>query len=680
MENQPSKTGAPYFAALPPDELCRDLMHKQDTYYNWLMVSGRLGRWRTAFDTYYGQREKHNSAFVTQAGVKGELSFLMANEYRSLVQHLIVLATQNRPSIECATANTDRMSEDIAILGRQLLDSYRKEGGLDKNAKHAIEIALIMDLAWAFTEWDTTKGKPVRPDMSGKMVTDGDVTSRARTPLDVTFDYTRDMGSVLEWQMVRDLVNKYDVAAQYPEHAEELIGLSRDRTRDSMYRFGDTGIYGFNYIDSPLVERFTFFHDKTPAMPNGRMYQFFTDKLWVFDGPLPYRRLPGRRVCPNEMIASALGYSNANDLLSLQDVMDALVSAGVTNMTSTGVNNIWCKPNQNLDFEQLSSGMNYLESEEKPEVLILNKLPPEWFSLANFIVARMEAYSGVNSVARGNTEGKDLSGAAMALLQSMAIQFNSGLQQAYNQVVEDINNDALSHLQDFAKSNRVALLAGEDGKYRLKNFSGKGLSDIQRVYCRQANSMQDTTAGKMLILKDLLSIPGVIKNADQYLKVLQTGNLQPAIEDDSIKLSNIKDENEKLARGEVVLALAYENHPRHFESHTTKMEACKDDPKALKAFGDHLSHHIQVWGQADPIILQALGIPPIAPMNLPGAPPAGIPPTPEESKSPPAPGSGPRPSPAAAGGPQPTPARQPNMPTNPLTKEKWNPENGGLPQ
>ncbi len=667
-----------YFANQDPDSLCKDLMGKIDHYYNWLMVSGRLGRWRIAFDTYYGQRDRHRSSHVTASGEKGELSFLMANEYRNLVQHLLVLATQNRPSVECAAVNTDSKSQEQAILGKQLLDYYRKEGGLDRHAKNALEIAMIMDASWVFTEWDVTKGEALRPDLNGQIVTDGDVTSRVRTPLDVIFDYTRDNGTEHEWQMVRDLVNKYDLAAQYPEKAEDIISTSRDRTRDSIYRFGDQALYGFNYIESPLVERFTFYHKKTPACKNGRMLQFLNGKCWLFDGPIPYRRLPGRRCCPTEMISSSMGYSNANDLLALQDVMDALVSSAVTNMTSAGINNIWCKPDANIDFEQLASGMNFIESDEKPEVLMLNKLSPEWFNLSNWVVSRMEAYSGVNSVARGNTEGKDFSGAAMALLQSMAIQFNSGVQQSYTQLIEDINNDALSLLQDFAKNPKLALIAGENQRYMLESFTGASLDKIQRVYVRQANSLQDTTAGKMTIADKLMSIPNAIKSADDYIQVLQTGMLQPMLEDKNKELLAIRDENEQLSKGQSVAVVAIENHPRHILGHANNIAdpESKKNVQLVQSTLAHIQEHINQWKNADPVLMQALGVPPVPPQLL-GPQPGMM--GPQAPQQPEGPGMGAMQSPPAAGGPLPEPANQPNMPKNPLTGERApQPENGAM--
>lgn len=663
-----------YFAALPGDQLCRELIHKRDAYYKWLMTSGRLGRWRMAFDTYYGQRDQHNSSYVTASGEKGELSFLMANEYRSLVQSVLVLATQTRPSVECATVNSDRASEDQAIFGKQLLDYYRKDGGLDSSVRLALEIALLLDHSWIFTLWNVTKGNPVRPDMKGGVVTEGDIETRPRTPLDAFSDWTNDNGRDFHWQHVTDLVNKFDLAAQFPEKADGILACQRDKSRDSMYRFGDQGVYGYDYEDSPLIEVHTFYHAKTPALPNGRMYQYVDEKTWLYDDKLPYRRLPGRRVCPVEMITSSLGYSNMNDMIALQDVLDAMVSAAVTNMTSCGVNNIWVKPNSNIDFEQLAEGMNYIESEEKPEVLQLNKLPPEWFNLANWVVSRMEAYSGVNAVARGNTQGKDLSGAAMALLQSMAIQINSGVQAAYNQVVEDVNNDALSHLQDFAKVPKLALIAGETGKYMLEKFSQASIDKINRVYCRQSNSMQDTTAGKMVILKDLMAIPGVITDSQKYLEVLQTGNLRPAVEDETRIAAAIRGENEALSKGQQVLALQYENHPKHILSHVANMNdpESKKDPNLVNAHLAHINHHIQQWASGDPMILQALGIPPIAPPPMP----MGAPPPPGNGK--PSEADKNLQAPQAAGGPQRSPAGEPSLPKNPMTGKQWNPSNGGL--
>lgn len=661
-----------YFASLPADELAKELTGKIDAYYQWLLVSGRLGRWRMAYDTYYGQRGMHNASFITASGEQGELSLLMADEYRNLLRHLLVLTTQNKISYECAAVNTDRESIEQTIVGKDVLDYYWREAKVGQTKKLALEMSLVFDFSYVFTRWNVTKGDPIRPDLDGNMLTAGDIEASAKTPLQMCVDFTKECGTEDEWQMECDLVNKYDLAAQYPEKADDILKIKRDTSKDALYAFGDQGLLALTTQDSPLIKRWTFYHKKTPSMPQGRMYQFVDNKTWLFDGPIPYRKLPGSRVCPSEMIMSSLGYSDTNTLLSLQDALDAMVSAAVTNMTSCGVNVIAVKPNSNIDYEELTKGMGYIEAEETPEVLKLAQLSPEWFNLANWIISRMEAYSGVNAVARGNTEGKDMSGAAMALLQSMAVQFNSGMVASYNQLAEEVGNNILYHLQDFAHVEKVALIAGEHNKYMLKSFKAASIDKIQRVFARQSNSIQDTTAGKMTIAQDLMQIPGAIDTPDKYLEVVTTGNLKPLYETKQKKLIAIRDENEKLAKGLPVQVVFTEDHPTHIQEHGAVIwdPDAKSDPTVVQGVLMHIQEHLTVWQQTDPMILQSIGIPPF-PVQLMGPGPQ---PTPEGQGNK---DSKPPQSPPEAGGPKQAPG-MPGAPTNPMTGQQWNPETGGL--
>lgn len=661
-----------YFAALPPDRLAGELLQRIDSYYSWILNSGRLARWRTAYDTYYGQKGTHNSSYVTAGGEKGELSFLMSNEYRSLVQHLLVLAFQSRPAIETVAINTDSKSKAEAYVAKGIVEYFRRDGMIDDNNHDACEISLIMDSGWTFNEWDLTKGSDEAKDPdTGKVVRQGGIRSRARTPLDVVTDFTRPQGNDRDWILVRDPVNKFDLGAQYQGKYEEITGAQRDMAKDAIYRFGDIWQNDTNNLSTD-IDVWTFYHRKSPSMPNGRMFQFVTSKLYLFDGPIPYRKLPGNRICPTEQILSSLGYSNANDLLGLQAVVDAMISAGVTNMTSCGVNTMWSKPNQGFDFNKLAEGMAHVESETKPEVLIMNQLSPTWLPMMNFIISRLEAISGVNSVARGNIEGKDLSGAAMALLQSMAIQYNNGLVRAVNRLTEDSGNDIIQLTQDFAKEPRMGMIIGANNKYMMKSYSGKDIKSIQRVYCRQSNPLKDTTSGKIMILDKYMQIPGVVTSGGQITEILETGQLDSTTEQDRNALLAIDQENEALMMGETPIAV-FTDHPlEHLKRHAKVFASPEDrkDPDLIRRARDHCTQHIVLWQQTEPAILQALGIPPFQPGMM------GMVPPPPGEAPPPSNGSAPTP-------PGPNQAKEvpggPNMPQNPLSGENFNNQTGGLP-
>lgn len=666
-----------YFAELEPDALAAEIIQRKDDYLRWCLNTGRIGRWKIAFDTYYGQRGNHNSSYVTAAGEQGELSFLMSNEYRSIVQQIIVYTTKNKPAIEPACINSDSDSQAAAILGKNYLEYISKQQRIEQLAKQAMEWSMTMDQAWLYTEFDFSRGqiKMINP-LTQKPVAKGQTICSVRGPIDTVIDFTQDNPNHLDWQIKVDLVNKFDLAAQYPEIRDQILSQQRNRQDDAIYRFGDRSIYAYgNDQASPMINRYTLYHRKTPALPQGRFFQCLDGKVTLTPGfvPFDYEELPGTRVCPSEMIGSCMGYSNANDLLALQDVMDSLMSAAVTNMTNFGVNNLWTKPGSGLNIQQILDGMNHCESEEKPEVLVMNHLPPEWFNLTNFIIQRMESISGINSVARGNTAGKDYSGAAMALLQSMAIEFNSGMQMAYNAALENVFNNILVNLQRYGDDELEALVAGKNKQYLVKKFRAAALSPIRRVYIQQSNPFKDTTAGKMAQVEYLLKFPNAIKYPDQIQQVLTTGNLDIPLDPQQKQNICIQDENERLMRGEDVPVVWTENHMAHLSEHlplTWDNDTKVSNPKALAAANKHLNEHLNQWATLPPDRLAIIGLPPYPGMGMmpppQGAPagPGGPPPVNESTQ------------PGVL--PESAPADMPNMPKNPLTNQPFDTATGGM--
>jgi hypothetical protein len=607
-----------YWASGATRDVIREGTKRKDSYYNWLLTSGRLARWRTAYDTYYGQRGTHSSQYVTAAGDQGELSFLMSNEYRSLVQSILTLATQSRPATECIAVNTDFRSQAQAILGNDLLEHYFREKKVERVMKRTLETSLIMDLSWLIPMWDTTLGKDVAVDPDTELpVKEGDVRCISRTPLDVVIDYTRIDPDFNNWVIVRDSINKFDAAALRPERADEIKGLKREMGKDALFRFGDSSWQNSTF-ETDEIDRWTLLHARTLACGEGRMLQWVGNDIDLFDGPLPFRELNVVRCCPTEQILSVFGYSNSNDLLSLQDVFDACISAAATNMTSVGVNTLWMKTNSNIDFRELAKGMGMIESDEKPEVLMMNRMSPESFQFLELVLNRMQTISGVNAVARGDLQGKDLSGSAMALLQSMSIQFNSGVQAAYGQLIEDTGTHIILQLQDFAKEDRVAITAGKARGYMTKEFNASKIDKIQRVYVNQANPYRNTISGRIEIAKEWAQL-GFIKSPEQYVMVLETGRLDTMIEDITNLEMNIRRENEDLLEGQRVPVLAIDHHQKHILGHLKNLEdpEARRDPNLVIDTLMHIQEHLLNWQIMPPSVLAALGIPPLPPA-MPG--------------------------------------------------------------
>ena len=161
-----------------------------------------------------------------------------------------------------------------------------------------------------------------------------------------------------------------------------------------------------------------------------------------------------------------------------------LYSTAVTNQSTFGVQNILVPKGHDLSTAQMSGGLNVMEYDPKVgevKALNLTQTPAEIFNFMQMLEKLAETISGVNSVARGNPEASLKSGAALALVQSQAIQFSMGLQQSYAQLVEDLGTGTISILKTYAQVPRVAAIAGKANRPMMKSFVGADLDQINRL-------------------------------------------------------------------------------------------------------------------------------------------------------------------------------------------------------
>jgi carbon monoxide dehydrogenase subunit G len=341
-------------------------------------------------------------------------------------------------------------------------------------------------------------------------------------------------------------------------------------------------------------------------------------------------------LAPAEQKGTPFGYSPSFDLLCIQEAIDILYSTVVTNQSSFGVQNVLLPNGSNISVSQLVDGLNALFYDPKfpkPEALNLTNTPAEIFNMIDKLERVMETLSGINSVTRGDPEASLKSGAALALVQSMAIQFNSGLQKAYARQVENIGTAVVKILAKFPKTKRIVEIAGKANRTYLKEFSAADLAGISRVTVDLGNPLSRTTAGKVQMAEDLLSNK-LIETGDQYIQVLTTGTLEPLIEGKQAELMLIASENDMMSEGKKPVVAVTDDHALHIREHKVVLASpeARENPGAVTALTEHETEHIRMLEQLsvkNPNLLIALGQTPVQPpapqLPPPGAPPAGGP-------------------------------------------------------
>lgn len=634
-----------YFAADKPENTVRVLNEKASNWFSNIQDSGYLNKIERSWKAFYGDFFGDGGHDISFGGESGEIVNLAVNHYGNLATHIHVMVTGTRPAFQCRAINSDIKSLTQATLGTGLLDYYMREKRLEEILKESVLYAIILGSGFIKLEWNATKGKVydyVQPDPSsivgqdeegnpidenGNLVEalpifEGDVEASLLSPYDVFFDSSKPYFDKNDWVVCRSQANRYDLAKKYPELEQEILATN---TVDQDQQANQDGMVSKNQqTDDVFIKEF--FHKKTESMPNGRYILYVSDDVILEDTILPYRSFPLYRISPANIIGTPHGYTNMFNLLPLQDMLNSMYSTAATNVSAFGVQSIMAPHDSGLDFEQVSSGMQFIKyngaAGGKPEPLQLTATSPEVYQLMNLLERNMETLSGVNSVARGNPEASLRSGNALALIQSQALQYVSGLRGSYNRLLEDVGTGLLHLLQDFAAVPRVAAIAGVNNRTEMKMFKSDDIKLINRAVVDEANALLNTNAGRVQIAENLLQM-GLIDTVDKYLMVLSTGNLDQLIESKIDNLTLIRSENEAMLRGEAVQAIWSEKHSMHIKEHMELLNdvELKKDPQLVQVVLAHVMEHTNLLRTTDPALLGINGEQPLAPSQPPAPQP-----------------------------------------------------------
>jgi len=596
-----------YWASVPPKEIADEILDKVENYYRYMSVTGRLGLYRRSYTYFY--RPRVTGGRLNPTGEQGELTALSINHYRNLLSHLETMTTQQRPAFEPRATNSDARSQSQVILATGLLDYYMREKKMERFIKSGVKDCLIFGEAFVRCEWDASSGEAYGKTETGATVYEGDMKYSNFTPLNCIRDYFKENPSQDDWVVLRETVNKHTLAAKFPDLADEILNDSIDLLEYA----ATTSIQSLGLEDSDNIFMYTLLHKPSPALPGGRLTTCLDNGTVMQDGPIPYKETHVYRIAADEETGTIFGYTVGFDLLAVQEAIDILYSTIITNQSTFGVQNILVPKGHDISTSQLSGGLNLVEYDSnvgKPEAMNLTSTPPEIFNFIGMLERVGETLSGVNSVARGNPESSLKSGAALALVQSMAIQFSQNLQQSYARLVEDVGTGTISILKDFAAVPRVAAIAGKSNRPMMREFSGDDLSSINRVMVDMGNPLTRTTAGKVN-LADALAERNMIDNPDQYIQVITTGRLEPVIEGKQAELLLIKAENEELAEGKPQIALITDQHAQHILEHKTVLAnpQVRRDPESaniIQVTLAHIQEHIGMLQTGDPVLLQLI--------------------------------------------------------------------------
>jgi hypothetical protein len=616
------------------DDFAQEVMERFDRHakqWESLPIANAIFQ---AYRTYHGlssQLGDSPTVNLMEAGEEGEFLALSINHFRGLVRHQIALVTADRPTWDPQARTGDADASKQVSLTRNILDYAMSAKRFDQILYNQMELAKVCASGFQALGWDASLN-------GGK----GDVWACELAPWEVAHEKVRRYSDCQYW-IFRRFESRWDWAAHYadsdPEKAEQIAQLSSDTSMFCGVRYGQDA----QDDDRDRIPVLYVYANATKACPGGRLAIVAAGNLVLLDGPNPYgAESPIVRMCPAEFLATSTPIADSWALLAPQEAYTATVSAIMSRVDIGAVPNIAVQDGTEVDPSTLSGAnhFNLPPGANPPTLIDLLSVPSALPAFAKEMKGSMEELSGINSVTRGNPTENITSGSMAALLQSMAIQFNSADERAYTFNLEAIGTHLIRIYQRMATEAQIISIAGDDQQWTAREFKAEDLDQILRIAVRTASALGKTLAGRKEIADQLLQ-QGVIQHPAEYLEVVQTGNLSPIFKGPVDELVTIKSENERIRRGEPVFVLQTDNHSLHIREHRCELNGDgRYDPKISGPLQQHIMEHYETWQQTSmeaPDVCVAVGFEPLpgalatgqaaaAAQQMPGAPPQNSPP------------------------------------------------------
>jgi hypothetical protein len=604
-----------YWAARPIEEIAAAIEEQFETYKKWGRDTGYFDRVVSAYRAFYG--------FDTQGTLRIErneddVAIMKVNQLKALIRRIHIMVTENKLAYQPRAKSTDAKSQLEADLAKGITEYYGAEKHMHRTLSDGVLGALIQLEYWVHAPWSLAAGYELTAD-GQQVIKSGDQAFETYGPLDVA---KATATATSPWKIIRQKVNKFDEAALHPEFATEILASSIEPDPQDLGLVQRANQVQSADADDDHVHKFILYHDRTPAMPQGRRVEIIAGQV-LSDGELKYVRTPLFRISAGDVLGQAFGDSPTISLLPLQAAMDALFSAIITNNLNNS-NQLIHSADPNLTTRRLGDGQTLVTSASPPVGLNLTNSGGESYKVIDLLVNHQRLLSGVNDTVVGAPGQEVKTAGGQALMLAQAISFVSDLAQSYAQLGSDVASALISNIQQFQTEEMTAYIVGESRAGEIKKFKATDIMQVDRIVCDPANPLIDTLTGRDQQVQQWIQL-GIQVTPQQLIEFYRTGNIDSATEDDFSESIRIRECCELIRKGQKPSALITDNHQKIILGVKGVMtsEEARSDPNVLNAFIAFVTEHLDLMRSMPPdlaAILNGQPLPPAMP-GPPGAPP-----------------------------------------------------------
>lgn len=618
-----------YWARKAGRDFISEIAAKEEAYFESARNRGVLAMWVVAYAAHHGLTPDDLRDFATQgigfSGNELELIRFHLNLIRPYVRHQTSLALGEPASFRALVNNSDHRSLAKSLLTDKIINALYKRYSAPLDME-AAEGDGVFGEGGTHYRWDFLGGDDMRVPRAIELE-DGTQSEhfsieKSGEPI-VTLIYpwslvqeTRVAGEH-QWRMVRELDNRWNLIANFPQHKEELLAVKTDYDR---YDFGTLfrleELY-YNSKDQVTVKHF--YHRRCAAVPEGR-YVMMVNDIILWDGPCPRKRgLPIAVMQSGKFIESTFGYADAWDLIAITQALNQVNSDEMQNYATFGRQSVAIEKGTEVTLDALAQGTAFYvpPGAQMPKAVQLAAVPDTLPKIKEYLHKMLDTVSGQNAASRGDPDPNVRSGEMNALLDSIAIRYQSFRQDAARRFRIEGATILLDLITRYGETPFLVDIAGIEQRSYVAEFTKEDLSGVQRIDIEQISPLMQSTAGRLQIVTALRALPPEDRAA--AYEMVTSGNTTRWLKTENSCEMYVRKENELLVTGSgPVTVLPGDNPFKHWPLHYAMLEqlmaADSPDVQAIMRIRQHLQAHTEAYLQINPLVAQFMQIPPPPPI------------------------------------------------------------------
>lgn len=501
--------------------------------------------------------------------------------------------TRIKPTVDVMPANSEWEDRSSAKVVELIIKHLWYINNIDYLFQNFHRYARIFGESYLWAEWDESKGD-LHPlyvqardqGLDVEPIKTGDIKYSCELPWRV-FLQRKPTFDEVEYCFRLKLIPTDILQAKYP--------------KADIKRTEDLRTFDLDQLADRLLENHTvvceFWHKATNEMPNG-FYAEFTQNAVLFSGDHPYqfKGFPFIRLTDLDVPDALNGVSKYELVMPTFNMLNNINTLIAKNIWLTA-HAKWMVPRGAAKIEQLGNTDTVVQYQGAvpPSLAQISPNPPEVYNYAETLLRSGQTIYGNHGISRGEIPTGITATSALTYLNELESQRATTDISKHSTAVVDLAKLTMCIVGDKYSNDdqRLIRIVGKNNQFNVRHFDAAHLHKAYDIRFNTGSGLPDTKSGKRQIILDMMQRNPTGNSMERWEELLEVGNVEKAIDLQTVAIRSADSENEDIAAGRPVShAEAWEDHIIHLQSHYKFMQSRQFKEEMPKERRDALTDHV----------------------------------------------------------------------------------------